>query len=261
MRYLHKDEIGTFFNWVAETGDVEKMELGLRLTRKDIPFKVRKLNDLIEKAPATAKILLPRMGFNLKDLNEELAPVEDLCDGAFGYGLSPLMVAVRTIADEAEKIKLIDNILKVFDPIWKNNKFYPDFINFTGGESANESALVWAAQEGCDAVVRHLVARGAEIDGSYYDMTPLMHAVMYDKASTARLLLELGAEKDLQCRSEWKTAMMYAASEPDNQCVAVLLEHGANFTLVDKEGKTALDLAQESENEEAIRILRAQNWP
>ena len=49
------------------------------------------------------------------------------------------------------------------------------------------------------------------------------------------------------------------ASEPET--VLLLLNAGADFTLKDKEGQTALSLARKSEQEDVIKLLKSRGAP
>jgi ankyrin repeat protein len=71
------------------------------------------------------------------------------------------------------------------------------------------------------------------------------------------LLLEKGAEVDLQGTYEGFTALMTAASEGLVDIVRVLLEHGADPSLVDKDGDTAASFAQQNGHAEVVALLQS----
>ena len=56
-------------------------------------------------------------------------------------------------------------------------------------------------------------------------------------------------------RSQWKTAMHIAAECGHAECIALLLEAGADKDLADFEGTTALDLAAQNGDVEIVRLL------
>ena len=56
-------------------------------------------------------------------------------------------------------------------------------------------------------------------------------------------------------RSEWKTALHMAAGSSHIECVALLLEAGADKDLADFEGTTALQLAAQNDAVEIVRLL------
>ena len=103
-------------------------------------------------------------------------------------------------------------------------------IYFDGG-----SALYWAARAGQEDVVRFLVANGAQIDSpTRFDhfvagLTPLMAAASADVGHT--------------------------------RILEVLLDAGADPTLEDAEGRSALDWAERMGNRGAIRLLRQRAGP
>ncbi|HRD89903.1 MAG TPA: ankyrin repeat domain-containing protein, partial [Accumulibacter sp.] len=51
------------------------------------------------------------------------------------------------------------------------------------------------------------------------------------------------------------TALLHAANRGDAEMVSVLLAHGADRTLVDRYGRTALDFARMSVHPEVLRVL------
>ena len=76
--------------------------------------------------------------------------------------------------------------------------------------------------------------------GSKY--TPLMLAVVRGQYDVTKLLLELGANVNVQSEPEQETALMMAAHTSDIEQLLLLLEHGGNnLDLKDKSGQTALD--------------------
>jgi len=69
-----------------------------------------------------------------------------------------------------------------------------------------------------------------------------MVAALNGYAEISKLLLEKGADKDLQ-RNDGSTALIIASKNGHTDLVTLLLNSGANPGLKDSEGKTALDYA------------------
>lgn len=94
--------------------------------------------------------------------------------------------------------------------------------------------LMLAAQRGHDEIVKLLVEAGADVNAkdraSALDegrQTPLHRACAAGRLSTAKLLLELGANPDCLSQSGW-TPLYLALSSKNADLAICLLEHGAN---------------------------------
>ena len=104
------------------------------------------------------------------------------------------------------------------------------------------------------SIVEMLLDAGADVNlASSKGVTPLMIA---GSASMMQLLIERGASVDLADDMGW-TALMY--STWGNICARTvsLLEAGADASLRNMGGKTALDLAKEKNNTSMVRVLLA----
>jgi hypothetical protein len=111
-------------------------------------------------------------------------------------------------------------------------------------------ALVWAASKQKADIVRLLLKRGADVNGTDdYGMTALMHA---GSQPIAEALLQAGAAVNAQ-DAIGSTALMNAS---DTGVIKTLLAHGADLHLRNRRGETALtDLAQRAD-EEALKIVK-----
>lgn len=152
---------------------------------------------------------------------------------------------------------------------------------------ANWIPFHWAARNTNLAMIKLLVARGADVDtrdhlgrtslhlGSWFGLevvkvliengadlaardvdgnTPLHTAVRYSKA-VAQLLLENGA--DANAKDFNGTTPLHIAAEGTRGCVKVLLEHGADVTVKDGSGRVALYLAMHYKGgAEAVKLLQ-----
>ena len=91
-----------------------------------------------------------------------------------------------------------------------------------------------------------LVERGALIDvvarNEQLRVTPLQSAAAAREEETAALLLERGADPNVQQRGGF-TALHAAAQNGDDPLVALLLARGADPALAAEDGRTAADMA------------------
>ncbi|MFP3267856.1 MAG: ankyrin repeat domain-containing protein [Thermoproteus sp.] len=92
-------------------------------------------------------------------------------------------------------------------------------------------------------------------DLSGYDVTPLQGAAEFNYPEVVKLLLEHGANPNIQENKYGWTPLHYAAKKCHVDVARVLLDHGADPTIRDDEGRTPLDIGSECP-EEFIEELR-----
>ena len=127
-----------------------------------------------------------------------------------------------------------------------------------------ETALNWAAHLGHTAVVKDLLAAGADREsvGNFLRATPLILAAQGRHRGIVALLAVLS---DVNSRNQrGATALMVAVEQPDaalkpqRRILAILetlINAGADVNLQDHEGKSALTWARQWGNEDAIQLL------
>uniref|UniRef100_A0A2C9K540 Uncharacterized protein n=1 Tax=Biomphalaria glabrata TaxID=6526 RepID=A0A2C9K540_BIOGL len=117
--------------------------------------------------------------------------------------------------------------------------------------------LSLAASSNRDAVITHLIKKGADVNGvdSKYGMTPLMYAAMAGNVYTMRKLLKYNADLDITDKWDY-SALMLAAQFKKYLVVLALIEEGADVNKVSGfDGKSALILATECNCCDTINIL------
>jgi type II secretory pathway predicted ATPase ExeA len=88
-----------------------------------------------------------------------------------------------------------------------------------------------------------LLERGAEVNArTRGGLTALMLGIIYDRPDAVTLLLMRGADINAQSGAGW-TALSFAAWKGDAALVRTLLSHGAKPTVIDKQGWRPLDYA------------------
>ena len=121
----------------------------------------------------------------------------------------------------------------------------PDIVDATG-----KSAMTYAAGRAFALIVRRLLDAGVDAKRAYgNDLTALMWAAGHEDGVGAgaaievvTLLLDAGARIDA-VDNRGRTALMTAAELGRAAVVDALLARGADRTIMDKSGKSALDLA------------------
>jgi len=136
------------------------------------------------------------------------------------------------------------------------------FIFTTAAMLQAGSGLIKAAADGSLTEIRNALAQGEkvdEVDSSGW--SPLMWAVYYRQASAASLLLEKGANPDLQSLKSRKsyekgtTALMIAAFDCQEDLVKSLINAKARKDLTDGAGTTAEAYARKSECTAALEAM------
>ena len=114
--------------------------------------------------------------------------------------------------------------------------------------------LMCAAVHGDVATVDVLLKAGADIELQQDNghMTALMKAALWSHVATVEKLLDAGAAVNKTTRGGF-SALMFAGNA---QTVRALLGAGADATLKDNRGKTALDHARESDKTKIVELLR-----
>ncbi len=124
------------------------------------------------------------------------------------------------------------------------------------------TALMMAAFNGHTETIRLLRDRGAIIDTrDAMGRTALMYAASGPYLETVRLLLEKSADVNRRDTEEDFTALMFATAEGQSGVIQVLLAHGADTKVTDKDGDTALDFAEKNGHQEAAKILKTDFSP
>ena len=153
-------------------------------------------------------------------------------DAKDDFGRSALMLS-------AEKGKE-----KIFDTLLQHGAGEYLHIDMFG-----QTALSYAAMHGTKHMLDKLIDKNTNInykDGS--GRTLLMKAAITGNEETVAELLNKGTGIDEIDKRTGMTALMYAAVAAKLNVLHILIKHGANAKLKDKDGKTAVDLVNEKLN-------------
>ena len=112
-----------------------------------------------------------------------------------------------------------------------------------------------AAYAGRLEMVSKMLTMGVKVDGmSQHGESALMFAAEGGHEAVMEMLIDRGANVNF-IRRDGGTALIAAARVGYPACVSRLLKAGANINFTDNKGKTAKDWARERNNVECVRLL------
>jgi uncharacterized protein len=118
----------------------------------------------------------------------------------------------------------------------------------------DESPLMIAALKGHKELVRKLIARDADVNKTGW--TPLHYAATASQLEIIQLLLDEHAYIDAESPNK-STPLMMAAHYGTTQAVKLLLEAGADPTLRNELGLSAVEFAQRGNRRDAAEMIAA----
>ena len=226
------------------------------------------------RKPKTSEDLIKAV--NHKDLDKVDAILQELSqtvvDSPGKYGLSPLMIAAQQ-----GSLEIVNKLLTYgADPKYQNTSGKDSLMlacfagqleivkvlakhgaTLDSRDFSGSTALHWAVDGGHIEVVRWLLNKGCQVDVKDYTSgwTPLMRlAMVKGNIYIARLLIQHGANISSMDK-DGKSVLMMASLNGELELVKLLLYKGADFTLRSVHGKTALDFARAFDREKVVEHL------
>jgi ankyrin repeat protein len=125
--------------------------------------------------------------------------------------------------------------------------------------AAGDYPIVMAAYLGQGAVVRALIAAGADLTATDPGMkATALHAASYaGRLETATVLVEAGIAIDQQGPYNGYTALHDAIWQNNVDVARMLIEAGANLNIRSHDGQTPLDFAKAKHRAEIVRLIEA----
>jgi ankyrin repeat protein len=123
------------------------------------------------------------------------------------------------------------------------------------GASVKPKYLCDAIERECTVAVNALLKRGADVNISCGDDTPLHKAVVKGLKDVVESLLKAGADPNVRDNNYGGTPLHAAASKCSVDVTSDLLRHGADPNARDIFGKTPLHVAAENGCAEVVRLL------
>jgi len=135
---------------------------------------------------------------------------------------------------------------------------YP-LTNVNASNPHGETALMLAAINNQLALAHVLIERGADVNKP--EWTPLHYAATRGHRQMMRLLMEHDAYIDSEA-ADGSTPLMMAAASASPLAVKLLLEEGADPTLVNNNNASALDIALSKDRQQSAFYIRAftESW-
>jgi uncharacterized protein len=125
--------------------------------------------------------------------------------------------------------------------------------------AALDAGLLSAAAAGHTEICRMFLESGACVDardGGAQGFTSLMYAALTGEEDLTRLLISFGASIDCKAVNSW-TPLMMAAEKCHVKVLSALLAAGADPTIRDRRGMTALNSAQLAGCKAGIQLLNS----
>ncbi|MEY2677654.1 MAG: hypothetical protein RLZ00_346 [Pseudomonadota bacterium] len=181
------------------------------------------------------------------------------------------------IFDQPETIEKL--LARGFDPNTPNEKGVPGLLvaiqspspksamllakhpqtNVNASNQHDETALMLAAITNQLELAKVLIERGADVNKAGW--TPLHYAATHGHREMMRLLIEHDAYIDSEA-ANGNTPLMMATATASPLAVKLLLEEGADPTLVNTANASALDIALQNDKQQSAFYIRAftESW-
>ncbi|SRR5450830_289160 len=151
-------------------------------------------------------------------------------------GYTALMLAIRE-----DSLKVVDVLLST------------PGIDLEAKAKNGDTALMLAAFHGYLPLVKTLLSRDVEVNRPGW--TALHYAAINGNPDIIKVLLDASAYIDAESPEDKMTPVMLAAVRGRTAAVQILMQEGADISLKNADGMTALDLARHFQQAEVVDVL------
>jgi ankyrin repeat protein len=121
--------------------------------------------------------------------------------------------------------------------------------------------LFGAADQGHVEIIKLLVQHGADVNFKNYGLTAIFGAIRNTRLEAVRTLIELKADVNVRPKGDGKTPLILASgvfqAKPDAVAIVkLLLAAGADPTIKDRDGETAISRAKAGFNPAIVKLLQ-----
>ncbi|MEM4625210.1 MAG: ankyrin repeat domain-containing protein, partial [Candidatus Pacearchaeota archaeon] len=156
----------------------------------------------------------------------------------FGYNSEDLFTVVKTGTKSQ-----VEMILK-------------DGVSIEARDSAMNTPLIAAAEEGKDEIVSYLLEKGADIEAkNNLEQNALMAASAKGQLKVVKVLLKKNINNINATDKNGNTALIFASGSKNINTVKLLVEKGADINAVNNKGENALVIAALNNNKETASYL------
>ena len=127
--------------------------------------------------------------------------------------------------------------------------------DITTKNSSGKTGLNLGVRRGHEEVVMTFINHEIDVNISDITRTRLMEAAQAGQLKMVQILFGHGAKVNLKSDDEGYSALIIAAKKDFPDVVGFLLQHGADETIEDNGGLTAVQWAEENGNDDDIRVF------
>ena len=135
---------------------------------------------------------------------------------------------------------------------------YGTQININPRNYYRSSLHEYVLENGCPEVIIVFAAAGVDIDiKDNDDETPLLNAIPRGATAVTKRLVELGANMNGTNKSSRDSAIHFAAHCDRPEILKILLEHGADYTVLECYGRNLAHCAAKIGSTEFVKVMTA----
>ncbi|KAL2864836.1 ankyrin repeat-containing domain protein [Aspergillus lucknowensis] len=242
----------TVLCWAAKTDQVSVINkirtAAIRKEHLEASFVFLAMLEAAKLGHTATMISLLELGGDLYDLNPSKNQSRALLEScalhdAAGAGH---VDAVQALLDHGVDVNIAHGVSVLASAAQNGKSETVQFLVTRGADIKARNLIAFAVKSRDPDLVRFLLNKGAEIDGSLYylgegeEAPALVWAQKLRTHSTVRLLLERGADPNVASLQGREAALHVATKDSDVKSVELLLKYGAEVNIQDRHGHSPL---------------------